>query len=80
MDPEVECYSRTHQVLMAIAGAGLVLYTFGYAWADFGVGRTLGWPWVEHKLVQLPSHCGCGARIHQQEAGAQRHAQNPTVR
>ena len=44
MDPEVECYSRTHQVLMAIAGAGLVLYTFGYAWADFGVAAL----WVGH--------------------------------
>jgi hypothetical protein len=27
---------------MAIAGAGLVLYTVGYAWADFWVGKTWG--------------------------------------
>ena len=30
-DPEIECYSPLHKAYMAIAGVGLVLYTFGYA-------------------------------------------------
>jgi hypothetical protein len=64
MDPEIECYTPTHNTLMAIAGVGLVLYTVGYARSDFGSAC------AEHKLVQLSSDCYCGALICRQETGA----------
>jgi hypothetical protein len=35
-DPNIECYSPTHNVLMAVAAVGVVLYTIGFAPPTFG--------------------------------------------
>ena len=48
-DPEIECYSPLHKAYMAIAGVGLVLYTFGYARPNWE-------PWTspEQNLCSFP--------------------------
>jgi hypothetical protein len=51
VDPNIECYSSTHNGLMAVAVVGFVLYTFGYARPNFesaGHGtrsRAASWLW-----------------------------------
>jgi hypothetical protein len=35
-DPNIECYSPTHNALMAVAAVGVVLYTVGYARPTLG--------------------------------------------
>ena len=44
-DPNIECYSPTHNALMAVAAVGVVLYTVGYARPTFGQHCLLGSLW-----------------------------------
>ena len=49
-DPNIECYSPTHNALMAVAAVGVVLYTVGYARPNFGHYCLLG-------SLRHPSSC-----------------------
>jgi hypothetical protein len=44
-DPNIECYSPSHNALMAVAAVGVVLYTVGYARPNFGRCCLLGSSW-----------------------------------
>jgi hypothetical protein len=87
-DPNIECYSPTHNALMAVAVVGVVLYTVGYARPNLGCYCFVGsvWPraraasWsVSSWVVQLPGRYRHGALYDRQAAGAQLCAEDPTV-
>ena len=44
-DPNIHCYSPTHNALMAVAAVGVVLYTVGYARPTFGCYCLFGSLW-----------------------------------